>query len=128
MWMIGRPLAALLIASSACAGGGAPVQPGIGGEKTGLEGTARLGPTQPVCREGESCDTPLRARFTLHQQGRVVVRFASDSAGHFLVYAPTGTYVVVPDQPIGIGTQMPEVTVGSEGLTHVDLTFDTGIR
>jgi hypothetical protein len=35
---------------------------------------------------------------------------------------------VVPDEPIGIGVQTPEVVVGDEGLTHVDLTFDTGIR
>jgi hypothetical protein len=64
----------------------------------------------------------------LQQDGRVVARFASDSTGHFLVYAAPGPYVVVPDEPIGIAGQTPEVTVGADGLTHVDLTFDTGIR
>jgi len=97
-------------------------------DKTGLEGTARRGPIQPVCREGESCDAPLQAAFTLQQHNRIVARFASDSTGRFLVYTAPGTYVVVPDQPIGIGGQTPEVTVGADGLTHVDLTFDTGIR
>jgi hypothetical protein len=48
--------------------------------------------------------------------------------GHFLIYTAPGTYVVVPDEPIGIGPQRPEVTVEADGLTHVDLTFDTGIR
>jgi hypothetical protein len=121
---------ALLFAASSCSNGSAlPVQPGTGGiEKTGLEGTARLGPVQPVCREGEPCDAPLQAGFSLEQDGHQVVRFASDGTGHFVVYAAPGIYVVVPDEPIGIGTQTPEVTVGADGLTHVDLTFDTGIR
>jgi hypothetical protein len=128
--MINRMAAALLIASSACSSGGARlVQPGADGfDRTGLEGTARLGPTQPVCREGEPCDAPLRAGFTLKQDGHAVVRFTSDSAGHFLVYVAPGAYVVVPDEPIGIGSQTPEVVVGAQGLTHVELAFDTGIR
>ena len=122
--------AALLISLSACSSGGTrPVQPGAGGlDRTGLEGTARRGPIQPVCREGEPCDAPLQAEFTLRQDGRVVAHFASDSSGHFLVHAAPGTYTVVPDQPIGIVPQTPEVVVGTEGLTHVELTFDTGIR
>lgn len=130
MSMITRTATALLIATTACSSGAAlPVQPGTAGlEKTGLEGTAYRGPVQPVCREGEPCDAPLQAGFTLQQDGHIVVHFASDSTGHFLVYAAPGTYVVVPDEPIGIGPQAPEVTIVAEGLTHLDLTFDTGIR
>jgi hypothetical protein len=130
MWMVRWGWAALLLAASACSGGGAlPVQPGAGGlDRTGLEGTARRGPIQPVCRAGEACDGPLQAGFTLRHDGRVVARFASDSTGHFLVYAAPGRYLVVPDQPIGLGSQTPEVTVEAQGLTHLDLTFDTGIR
>jgi hypothetical protein len=130
MWTTTRVAAALLIATSACSSGGRlPLQPGTGAlDKTGLEGTARRGPIQPVCRDSEPCDAPLQAGFTLQQDGRVVARFASDSTGHFLVYAAPGPYVVVPDEPIGIAGQTPEVTVGADGLTHVDLTFDTGIR
>jgi hypothetical protein len=130
MWMVTRGWAALLLAVSACSSGGAlPVQPGTSGlDRTGLEGTARRGPIQPVCREGEACDAPLQAGFALHQDGHVVVHFASDSTGHFLVYAAPGTYIVVPDEPIGLGPQTPEVMVEAQGLTHLDLTFDTGIR
>ena len=122
--------AILLGAVSACSSGGAfPVQPGTGGlDKTGLEGTASRGPIQPVCLVGEACDAPLQAGFTLQHDGHVIASFASDSAGHFLVYAAPGTYVVVPDEPIGLTLQTPEVTVGAAGLTHVDLAFDTGIR
>jgi len=124
-----RVAAALLVASACSSGAAGPVQPGAGGiDRTGLEGTARLGPIQPVCRAGEPCDAPLQAGFTLQQDGHIAVGFASDSLGHFLVYAAPGIYRVVPDVPVGIGSQSPAVTVGPEGLTHVDLTFDTGIR
>ena len=130
MATVGRLGAVLLIASSACSSGGAfPVQPGAGGvAKTGLEGTVRRGPIQPVCRVDEPCDAPVQADFTLQQDDRVVARFGSDTVGHFLVYAAPGTYRVVPDEPIGIGLETPEVVVETDGLTHVDLTFDTGIR
>jgi hypothetical protein len=125
-----RAWAALLIATSACSSGGIlPVQPGSGGlTKTGLEGTVRRGPIQPVCREGEPCDAPLQAGFTLQQSDSVVARFASDATGHFLVYVAPGIYMVVPDEPIGLGQQTQEVTVGADSLTHLELTFDTGIR
>lgn len=130
MSMVTQGWAALLIALSACSSGGTrPVQPGTTGlDKTGLEGTARRGPIQPVCRAGERCDAPLQAAFTLQHDGQVDVHFASDRTGRFLVYVAPGRYVVVPDEPIGIGRQTPEVTVVAEGLTHLDLTFDTGIR
>jgi hypothetical protein len=130
MWTVTQGALALLIATSGCAKGGAlPLQEGVGGvDRTGLEGTVSRGPTQPVCREGEPCDAPLQAGFTLQQDGQVVARFATDDAGHFLVYAAPGRYVMVPDERTGIGPDALEVTVGAEGLTHVNLTFDTGIR
>ncbi len=131
MTTAGHCWATLLLAVGACSGGSSiPVNPGAGGRyATGLEGTVRRGPIQPVCREGEACeDAPFQAGFTLRQDGHVVAPFASDSTGHFLVYAAPGAYLVVPDEPIGIGPQTPEVTVLAEGLTHVDLGFDTGIR
>ena len=125
-----RAAALLLLAGIACStGGDLSVEPGASGsDRTGLEGTVRRGPIQPVCRVEESCDAPWHASFVLQQDGRVVRRFVSDSTGHFLVYAPSGTYLVVPEQTIGIGAQTPEVQVGADGLTHVDLLFDTGIR
>ena len=96
--------------------------------KTGLEGTVRLGPTEPVCRVGQTCDAPVQAEFSLQQHGQVAARFASDRLGHFVVYASPGTYLVVPGETIGLFPQTPVVTVQAESLTHRDLAFDTGIR
>src|SRR5262245_24282458 len=115
---------ALLLVTSACAGGARPLQPDLGDlDKTGLEGNVYRGPIQPVCHEGEPCDGPVHARFTLQRANHVVARFMSDSAGHFRVYASPGSYAVVPYEPIGIGQQEIQVLVGAEGLTHVDLMF-----
>ena len=118
--------AGLLLLVGACA---TPVQSNTDGlDQTGLEGTITLGPIQPVCHAEEPCEAPLQADFTLRQGGRVVAHFASDGNGRFLVYAAPGTYIVVPAQPIGLGVQTPEVIVQPRGLTHLDLSFDTGIR
>jgi hypothetical protein len=95
---------------------------------SGLEGTIRRGPVLPVCREGIPCDAPVQADFTVQQNGHVVARFTTDGAGHFSVYVAPGRYVVMPDKPIGISPQAFQVVVNTEGLTHVDLMFDTGIR
>jgi hypothetical protein len=97
---------------------------------TGLEGVARRGPTLPICQVDKSCDAPFSARFEVWQGERVVARFESDSAGHFLIHIAPGTYTVVPDASVGIlaRSQVHEVTVGPRGLTHVELNFDTGIR
>lgn len=124
---LGGAWLALLLAAGACSGTSSA---GLQSDRneTGLEGTVRRGPIEPVCREGQPCDAPVAADFTLQRNGRVVTRFASDAAGHFLVYVSPGTYQVVPDQMVGIGVQALEVVVQPEGLTHVDLMFDTGIR
>ena len=98
---------------------------------TGLEGTARRGPIQPVCQAGQSCDAPLSTRFDLLRGTELVVSFRSDAQGHYRVLAAPGTYRVVPDasapllDPRG---QQQKVAVGSSGMTQVDLSFDTGIR
>jgi hypothetical protein len=130
MWAMTQAALALLVATSACSNGGAlPQQQGATGlVQTGLEGTVRRGPVQAACREGEPCDVPVQARFALQRDGHVVARFASDATGSFVVYAAPGRYAVIPDEPIGIGREPIEVTVEPAGLTHVDLTFDTGIR
>jgi hypothetical protein len=88
----------------------------------------RRGPTQGACHQDQPCDEPLQATFSLQQDGRVIARFTSDENGHFLVHANPGPYVVVPDEPVGIGQEAIEVTIGPEGLTQVNLSFDTGIR
>jgi hypothetical protein len=106
----------------------APTNPGM---VTGLEGTARRGPIQPVCQPGQPCDGPLTTRFDLLRGTDLVATFRSDANGHFLVRVAPGTYLVVPDASAPLldpRAQAEKVAVGTVGITHVDLEFDTGIR
>lgn len=109
----------------ACQAPGGPVP------ETGLVGRVWYGPIQPVCREGEPCDAPLRARFDVEQAGHLVARFESDADGRFEIRLVPGRYVVIPDAsaPLMQPTlQRREVVVEPVGLTTVELAFDTGIR
>ena len=100
------------------------------GQGTGLEGMVRRGPIQPVCRVGEPCDAPFSAAFQVWQQQQLVTKFRSDSTGHYRVLLAPGAYTIVADSgaPIWPARQAHDVMVGSVGLTHLDLDFDTGIR
>jgi hypothetical protein len=98
---------------------------------TGLEGVVRRGPIQPVCWPDELCDAPFSARFEVRSGERLIAHFRSDSAGQFVVRLAPGEYTVAPDSAaplLGVMWQTHAVSVGSTGLTHVELNFDTGIR
>jgi hypothetical protein len=98
---------------------------------TGLVGIVVRGPVQPVCQPQVSCDAPFGATFTVQQGSRVITSFRSDAQGHFEVHLPPGTYLIIPgpDAPIiSPSGQAKQVVVGPEGLTQVQLQFDTGIR
>lgn len=124
-----RPLLCLLLVALACTN-----QPSsillAQDQGTGLEGTVRRGPIQPVCRVGEPCDAPFSAAFQVWRRQQRVTRFQSDSMGHYRVLLAPGAYTIVADSgaPIWPPRQAHDVTVGSVGLTHLDLNFDTGIR
>lgn len=115
--------AALALAASACIST-SPLT-------TGLEGYVSRGPITPVCVPSVPCDAPMAASFTVLRDGVPVAVFASDSTGQFQVALAPGTYRIVPspDAPvIDPQSQTKDVTVGSDGYTHVNLSFDTGIR
>jgi hypothetical protein len=98
---------------------------------TGLVGIVVRGPVEPVCRSGMTCTAPFGAGFSVRQGDRLVLTFRSDASGRFEVPLAPGTYVVVPDPDAPIispGSQAKQVVVGTAGLTHVQLEFDTGLR
>src|SRR5690348_10167065 len=98
---------------------------------TGLAGTVLRGPVTPVCQVNVPCDLPFSADFAVMQSTIQVGAFHSDSAGHFRVKLPPGTYRVVPSPSAPImspQSQAKEVVVGPDSVTTVQLEFDTGIR
>jgi len=91
----------------------------------------RRGPLTPVCQADQPCSAGFAARFEVLRAGRRIASFRSDDDGSFLVRLPPGRVTIVPaaDAPIISPTeQRREVDVGSNGLTYVELDFDTGIR
>lgn len=97
-----RVMAALAVWGLGCGSLAGPVP------DTGLQGMVTYGPIQPVCREDEPCDAPLRARFDVEQAGRVVARFESDANGRFEVRLLPGSYVVIPDAKAVTANKVPE--------------------
>jgi hypothetical protein len=122
---VARTFALLLAAwTLACESPSAP-------SSTGLSGTVLRGPIQPVCSANQTCDAPFSSGFTVVKIGMTVTSFRSDAQGHYEVRLPAGAYTIVPDADAPIMTprsQSKDVTVGSSGLTMLDLHFDTGIR
>jgi hypothetical protein len=112
----------LLVFGFGCGSGGAS-------GPTGIEGTARWGPTRPICRVDQPCTKPYKGTFDVRRDTQVVAQFESDSAGRFVVRLPPGRYTIGPGRNVGIimRRQLHEVTVGPKGLTPVELEFDTGI-
>lgn len=131
--MKSRCLLWLIPLALGCTGSGDSAAPDTSGSSTstGLEGVVRRGPIQPVCWPDEACIAPFSARFEVRSGDRLITSFRSDSAGRFLVRLAPGEYMVVPDSLsplLGAIWQTHAVVVGSAGLTHVELDFDTGIR
>ena len=98
---------------------------------TGLTGTVIRGPVTPVCQVNVPCDAPFSASFEVRQGSRRVGTFKSDAQGRFSVGLSPGVYTIIPanDAPLmNPAAQVKTVEVGSEGVTTVQLQFDTGIR
>ncbi|HSM18147.1 MAG TPA: hypothetical protein VK845_14275 [Gemmatimonadales bacterium] len=117
-------LATLLVASLACAGTATE-------EGSGIDGTVRLGPIQPVCTVGAPCDAPFAALFHVRSGGREVAQFRSDADGRFTIALPAGDYIIVPDASAPLlapTSQTRAVRVEPGTIAQVTLDFDTGIR
>ena len=98
---------------------------------TGLTGTVRRGPITPVCQINVPCDAPFSASFDVLRGSLRVASFRSDANGHFTIALAPGTYVIVPaaDAPLmNPSAQTKTVEVSAEGISSVELMFDTGIR
>lgn len=121
-----RKLLPLLLIASMAAQCSSPVE-----LTTGLTGAVLRGPVMPVCQVDVPCDAPFAASFEVRQNGRRVTTFQSDALGQFTVRLLPGQYLIVPaaNSPLmNPSAQAKTVEVGPEGLTSVQLQFDTGIR
>ena len=104
--------------------------PAASGTGTGLSGTVRRGPIQPVCVEDAPCDAPAPGvRLAIWRSGAVVTVVRTSARGTFRVSLRPGVYVLRLTARPAVGGLAPVVVrVRSTGFTRVALEIDTGIR
>jgi hypothetical protein len=118
-------LSALLAAVVLAGCSSAPAETGT------IQGTATLGPTEPVCRQGEPCSQPYSGPLALVRasDGKTVRSFTATN-GTFQVEAAPGTYAIrhTADNNGWPTCRSPDFTVQAGATTAVAVDCDTGIR
>ena len=110
-------------------GAGGGILPG----GSGIEGHVMAGPTCPVQKPNDpACaDRPMAGVtiVVLTAAGNEAARTTTDASGYYAVTLPAGPYTIEPQPVEGMvrGSPTVPVTVG-EGVTTVDIPYDTGIR
>jgi hypothetical protein len=99
---------------------------------SGLYGTVRAGPTQPVCVADEPCDKAVRVKlvFSRLATGEEAARTRSTAAGRFRLRLPAGYYKVRTVERIGIDRNIEprRVRVRADRFSRIVFRIDTGIR
>ncbi|HEX7975159.1 MAG TPA: carboxypeptidase-like regulatory domain-containing protein [Anaerolineales bacterium] len=99
---------------------------------SGIEGQALIGPACPgPARLEQPCpDKPYQGTFSvLDPASQQVARFQTGSDGKFRVPLPPGTYTLHAETTAAYPrTSDQAVTVRLGQFTHIDITFDSGIR
>ena len=113
----------LALAALVACGNGTPAA-----TDSGITGTVIYGPTCPVQRENEVCETPYATTLTISKDGKTVATVNSGKDGRFRVALAPGVYQLSA-KPTGIGGMQPsEVTVRAHAFTNVTLMLDSGSR
>lgn len=108
-------------------------EPGAGAARSGIEGKVSIGPTCPVVTAESPCaDAPYEATITVESEGEVVETGRSGEDGSFRIAVPPGDYTVSAEplvaDAIAHADPVQHVVVDADAFTHVELTFDSGIR
>ena len=118
---------------SGSSGGGSGGAGGILPGGSGIQGHVMAGPTCPVEKPNDpACaDRPMAGVtiVVLTAAGNEAARTTTDDSGFYAVNLPAGPYTIEPQTAPGTvrGSATVPVTVG-EGVTTVDIPYDTGIR
>jgi len=118
---------------SGAGGSGGTTGGGILPGGSGIEGHVTAGPTCPVARPNDpACaDRPLEGVtiVVLTAAGNEAGRTITDASGYYGITLPSGPYTIEPQPVQGMVRGSPPVpVVVGEGVTTVDIPYDTGIR
>jgi len=100
---------------------------------SGIQGHVTAGPTCPVARPNDpACaDRPIAGAtiVILTAAGNEAGRTTTDASGYYGITLPAGPYTIEPQPVEGMVHGSPPVSVVvGEGVTTVDIPYDTGIR
>ncbi len=103
-------------------------------DTSGIEGTVKIGPTcgGPIGGDVSGCeDKPYQTTINVKTAdgSRIITTFKSGVDGTFRVRLDPGTYLLTSGTSGRLPSLSPEtVVVKANEYTHIDLTFDSGIR
>lgn len=114
-----------------------PTRPASTGSDGTVEGVVSIGPAQPVCRVGESCNLNMSGyslTFTPSCGGLCTSLSRSvplEADGSYSIALVSGKYIVSMGSCgwIGCSSALPRtISVSAGGTTLLNITIDTGIR
>lgn len=95
--------------------------------RSGVHGSVKRGPTQPVCAAETPCTAPVANATVTFARGGVVHHVRTDARGRFSINLVPGTYAV---RLAGVQkTYSPRsTTVRRARMSTMNIVIDTGIR
>jgi hypothetical protein len=94
---------------------------------SGVHGSVRRGPIQPVCQAEAACTAPAPGVKLTFVRGTVVHRMRSGARGRYSIQLAPGKYDVrVAGAPFGFAPR--SVTVRAGRMSMLNILIDTGIR
>ena len=95
--------------------------------RSGVHGSVRRGPTQPVCQVGIPCSAPAAGVRLTFSRGTVVRHVRTNKRGRYSIRLAPGRYAVrVSGARFGYTPQ--KVTVRRGRMSLLNIHIDTGLR
>lgn len=105
----------------------APAISSASGARSGVHGSVRRGPTQPVCQVGTPCTAPAAGVRLTFSRGAVVRHVRTGRRGRYSLRLAPGRYAVrVSGAPFGYSPR--KVTVRRGQMALLNIHIDTGLR
>ena len=122
-----RPLARLPLLAVFAILALAPAISSASGVGSGVHGSVRRGPTQPVCQVGTPCSAPAAGVRLTFSRGALVRHVRTDKRGRYSIRLAPGRYAVrVSGASFGYSPR--RVTVRRGQMSLLNVRIDTGLR
>jgi len=95
--------------------------------RSGLHGSVRRGPTEPLCRPGTSCTAPAAGVRVSFVRGAVVRQVRTNALGRYSIRLAPGKYLVRIARA-RFGAEPGAATVSRGRMSTLNIRIDTGIR